>query len=299
MADQAIRALLRKEKKHIAFVIGNGIHRYRPMPKAMSWDDLLLQLWKTSTGQRLTKRPEGISSTEFYDLVELHNTQRIGVQKEVSTLLRDWAPMEHHRRIVEVIQQLGAPILTTNYDEVMAQVSKSTMRRLEGGRFTDFYPWSNYHSPTELDAPDAGFGIWYINGIRHYPRSIRLGLTHYMGSVERARNLIYKDKSTGLYRTEAPVAWQGQYTWLDMIFHRSLCIFGLALEENETFLRWLLIERKKYYNRFPERKRKGWYLTRRQNTPAYMGKKFFLNSVGIEVIEVEDYDDIYLHPWTF
>lgn len=298
MADQAIRALLRKEKKHIAFVIGNGIHRYQPMRKALSWDDLLLQLWKTSTGHRLTKRPEGISSTEFYDLVELHNTQRIGVQKEVSTLLRDWAPMEHHRRIVDVIQQLGAPLLTTNYDEVMAQVSHSTMRRLEGGRFTDFYPWSNYHSPIELANPHAGFGIWYINGTRHYHRSIRLGLSHYMGSVERARHLFSSSKTSGLYSPEGVHSWTGSSTWLDILFHRSLFIFGLALEENETFLRWLLIERKKYYNRFPERKRKGWYLTLRQNSRAFEGKKFFLNSVGIEVIEVDHYDDIYLHPWT-
>ncbi len=298
MAHPPLSTLFQKEKKQLAFIVGNGIHRYRPTPKALSWDDLLLKLWRKTTGQRMLQRPEGISSTEFYDLLELRNSQRLPVQKEISALMKEWAAVEHHHRIAKTIQQLNVPLLTTNYDHVLAEVSQSTLRRLDHSRFTDFYPWSNYHSPTELATPDAGFGIWYINGIRHYPRSIRLGLTHYMGSVERARNLIYKNKTNGLYRADAPTAWHGQYTWLDMIFHRSLFIFGLALEENETFLRWLLIERKKYYNRFPERKRKGWYLTRRQNTPAYEGKKFFLNSVGIEVIEVEDYDDIYLHPWT-
>ena len=91
MADQAIRALLRKEKKHIAFVIGNGIHRYRPTPKPLSLDDLLLNLWRKTTGQRMLQRPEGISSTEFYDLLELRNTQRLPVQKEISAPQKEWA----------------------------------------------------------------------------------------------------------------------------------------------------------------------------------------------------------------
>jgi hypothetical protein len=298
MAENAIRTLLNKEKKHIAFIIGNGVHRYNPKRKSLSWDDLLLKLWLNTTGHRLTKRPEGISTTEFYDLLELRNTEKIQIQKEVSELMRDWTAAEHHRRIIDVIQRFNAPILTTNYDHVLAEISKSSLHRLEGDHFTDFYPWSSYHSPNPLTSPTSGFGIWYINGLRQYHRSIRLGLTHYMGSVERARTMLFKNKSTGLYSTEKPEQWQGHQTWLDIIFNRSLFIFGLGLEENETFLRWLLIERKKYYNRFPERKRKGWYLTPKSDQPGFEGKKFFLQSVGIEVIEVQDFDDVYLHPWS-
>ena len=297
MAKHPISSILQREKKHIAFVIGNGIHRYAPAAKTMSWDDLLLQLWRQTTGQRLHQLPAGISSTEFYDLLDLRNTQRIRTQKEVSERMSEWTAKSHHRRIVEAIQRLDAPILTTNFDHVLADVSGCTMHRMEDNTFTDFYPWSSYHSPAALDAPTSGFGVWYINGTRQYHRSIRLGLSHYMGSVERARNMFYKSKTNGLYTAQSSTPWQGHRTWLDLLFHRSLFIFGLALEENETFLRWLLIERKKYYLRFPERKRKGWYLARKQDTPAFEGKKFFLQSVGIEVIEVENYDDIYLTPW--
>ena len=56
-------------------------------------------------------------------------------------------------------------------------------------------------------------------------------------------------------------------------------------------MRWLLIERAKYFQRFPERKKQGWYITTRDKSDLnFNGKKFFMESVGIKVIEVEDYD---------
>jgi|GEM_PF-1826058 hypothetical protein len=33
-----------------------------------------------------------------------------------------------------------------------------------------------------VEATD-GFGLWFINGFIKYPHSIKLGLSHYMGSV--------------------------------------------------------------------------------------------------------------------
>jgi hypothetical protein len=245
----------------------------------------------------LTKRPNGISLPEFYDIIELKNTQEINLQLEVGELMKNWEPQNHHKSITNRIMELNAPILTTNFEQILAKTNNYKLFRTEKEGFTDFYPWTTYHGEIQLDLPSAGFGVWYINGMINYHRSIRLGLSHYMGSVERARNLLHKGNDARLFSGKDVNNWNGYKTWLHIVFNKSLFIFGLGLEENETFLRWLLIERIKYFKRFPHRKCKGWYINKRGNDGKDGGKKFFLEHVGFEVIEVDDYVDIYENIW--
>ena len=74
---------------------------------------------------------------------------------------------------------------------------------------------------------------------------------------------------------------------------------GLTLEENETFLRWLLIQRAKYFALFPDRKYKGWYVypKKEERQTNFFGKKVFLEKVGFEMLPVENYDVIYQDLW--
>ncbi|WP_295939031.1 hypothetical protein [uncultured Alistipes sp.] len=292
-----IKNIIDKNRSDIAFVIGNGINRYPGNPDALSWDNLLINLWDKVSFRTLSKRPAGISLTEFYDVLELENTQDINLQKEVAQLMADWEPMAHHRLIAERIRALDAPILTTNFEETFAKaIAGYSLLRTEREKFTDFYPWTTYHGQAQFQSPADGFGIWYINGMINYHRSIRLGLSHYMGSAERARTMLHKGKDC-LLRCKDRRRWKGSKTWLHLIFSKSLFIFGLGLEENETFLRWLLIERTKYFKKFPARKHKGWYITTKNSCSTDAGKKFFLEHVGFEVIEVDDYSDIYEKIW--
>lgn len=297
MAPAEIRQIIEKNKKDIAFVIGNGINRYPNNPNALSWDELLIQMWKKVSSQSLTRKPEGISLTEFYDILELENKLDINLQKEVTQLMEDWEPLKHHGIITQKIRELNAPLLTTNFEETFAKTFDYKMLRTENKGFTDFYPWTTYHGENQLNLPTDGFGIWYINGMINYHRSIRLGLSHYMGSVERARSLLYKGKEGNLYSEKNPETWNGYKTWLHIVFNKSLFIFGLGLEENEVFLRWLLIERKKYFKKFPRRKQEGWYLTKKSNNKTDEGKKFFLEKAGFNILEVDEYSDIYEKIW--
>jgi len=91
--------------------------------------------------------------------------------------------------------------------------------------------------------------------------------------------------------------WKSYQTWLHIIFNKPLFVFGLALKENETFLRWLLIQRMKLYKRHFDRKPLGWYLAKKGEDETADGKRFFLEKVGFEVIEVEEYSDIYEKAW--
>jgi hypothetical protein len=131
--------------------------------------------------------------------------------------------------------------------------------------------------------------------MQKYHRSIRLGLSHYMGSVERARALIHKANENRLITGKNINDWKGVKSWLHIFFNKSIFVFGLGLAENEVFMRWLLIERAKYYRKFPDRRRTGWYITKSGDTNP--GKKLFLEKVGFEYIEIQNYSDIYETIW--
>ncbi len=291
-----IKQIIEQNKDNIAFVVGNGINRYPDNPNALSWDELLIKLCSKVSSQTLTGRPNGISLTEFYDILELEKPQNIKLQREVTKLMENWEPQNHHRIITDRIKELNAPILTTNFEETFAKTFQYKLLRTEQEGFTDFYPWTTYHGENQLKLPTDGFGVWYINGMINYHRSIRLGLSHYMGSVERARYLLRNERSLFSSEDVNKNNWKGCKTWLHIVFNKSLFVFGLGLEENEIFLRWLLIERIKYL-KYISKEHKGWYINKRSNNGTDQGKKLFLEHVGFEVIEVDDYADIYENIW--
>lgn len=291
-----LRTLLHRNRDDLALVVGNGINRYGPASSTNSWNDLLLTLARKRLGPGYEKVPGGVSLTEFYDLLDLAKPGRTPVaslQQEFCDLMRGWRWHPHHERIALWALAADAPILTTNFERTLGDAVGCSLHRIGGITFTDFYPWDSFYGLSALDDPCAGFGIWHVNGMEHYRRSIRLGLTHYMGSVEKARGWIHKGGSTRLSAGKDPRAWGGATTWLQIAFHKPLLIFGLALEETEVFLRWLLIERARYFQKFPDRRQKAWYVHTPAERISSPGKLFFLDAIGIEPVEVESFDEIY------
>src|SRR3546814_19304421 len=108
-----------------------------------------------------------------------------------------------------------------------------------------------------------------------------------MGSVEKARNFLHKGNDAKLFNGKNQNNWNGSKTWLHIIFNKPLCVFGLGMEENEVFIRWLLIERAKYFKKFPNRQKRGWYVAPKIEKPAdkLIGKIKFLKGIGFEIIE--------------
>lgn len=95
--------------------------------------------------------------------------------------------------------------------------------------------------------------------------------------------MIHKGDDAKLFRGKNVYNWSGSKSWLHLIFNKSLCIFGLALDENEVFLRWLLIERKKYFRQFPDRVKDGWYIQVKSKTISdnEIGKRFFFKELDL------------------
>jgi len=290
------KQVIQDNLRNVAFVVGNGINRYGEGAESSSWDQLLLNLWTRLVRRDQSSIPKGISYTEFYDVLELNNTRsQLNLQKEFCKQMKDWTPQQHHENFLTFAKQSHTPVLTTNFDDIFQQAGDLNFFRLSETSFTDFYPWSCYFGNGEMEYPTDSFGLWHINGMKKYSRSIRLGLTHYMGSVSRARRMLHGEKEETLFTGKHVSFWIGAKTWLHIIFNKSLFIFGLGLEENEVFLRWLLIERAKYFEHAPEMRKRGWYVAKTGQTTQ--GKKIFLAQLGIDLIELSDYEEIYAGLW--
>ncbi len=196
--------------------------------------------------------------------------------------------------LIENLKKYNCPILTTNFDTYIEKSigARKYILQSQGNqyKFTDYYPWNVYYSAEEINSPSDGFAIWHINGLTDYYRSIRLGLCDYMGCVERARKMIHKGGLNEFFEGKNQYNWAGSNTWLHVLFSKDLFIFGLTLDENETFLRWLLIQRAKYSQLY-SKKLKGWYIVKDKDVKN--GKRFFLEHLGFEIIEISDYNDMY------
>lgn len=284
-------AWLRDHGTTACLVLGNGINRFQADAAATSWDALLLELWRTHAFPEAARLPEGLSLTELYDALELRcGSPAPDLQKEFCRLMKDWEPRAQHRRLLTLAQELALPVLTTNFEDTLARAAGAPLRHLEPQGFTDFYPWSSCFAPIPLERPESGFGIWHLNGMSRYARSIRLGLSHYMGSVERARGLLNRGGAARFTGGHAFETWPGRQSWLHLFLTRDLIFVGLGLDASEVFLRWLLIERARFFRQFPEFSRPGWFA---HVGPLPEGQRLFLEATGVEPLAFPDFDSLY------
>lgn len=285
--------ILQEQCQDLALLIGNGINRYGATAAGSSWDSLLTSLAQKLMDPAHAKLPSGISLTEFYDVLELScalGNGKSGLQAQFCELLASWESQAQHKRVMQWAQRHDVPVLTTNFENTLGNAIGCSLHRVRNPKFTAYYPWERYYGLKAIEDPRQGFAVWHINGMQCYRQSIRLGLTHYMGAVERARALLYRGP-VRLFSGADINAWMGASTWLQIIFHKPLLIFGLGLTENEVFLRWLLIERAKYYRVFPDRRKPAWYV--HAASEKNEGKLYFLQAVGVEVVPVPGFDEIY------
>lgn len=299
MTIQEAKNKLFGQPDQLAFLLGNGINRYYNQNNT-SWYQFLLETWNKICDEKRDTIPEGISITEFYDTLELQHEaphQSTKIEKFIKNQMQTWTPSEHPNLMLDGIKALNAPILTTNFDDLISQYLKLKLHRIKGTRFTHYYPWSSYYAAAPLSHLSDGFGLWHMHGMIHYHTSIKLGLSHYMGNVHRARNLIHNKKNSIYRKQKNTDSWAGSKTWLELLFHKDLIIIGLGMNEVEVFVRWLLIERARYFKRFPKRRFKAYYIDINNHIPGTTGKEMFLQAVGVEPIKFPTYDHIYYHLW--
>lgn len=239
-----------------------------------------------------------LSLTERYDIIRLKasvSDVRSDVESRLVRMfqkLSDRRPDEHIQAITAFARSRNIPILTTNFDLALSDCSAESYNfKKFKAPFSQHYPWNSCFIPIDEDNSNpCSHRIWHIHGSVKYKKSIRFGLCDYMGAVSKARELIHKGDDN-LYRGKDVDGWSGYQTWLHPFFNCDLIIFGLGLNSQEVFLRWLLLERAGYFAKFPDRKRKLALIEKESEVSS--GKRAFVEAVGGEVIEADSYPNLY------
>ena len=250
-----------EQRRKPALFIGNGINQFKNSATS-SWKDLLGTLAADYQLNLSQKEMDEMSNTEFFDILDLAKPleDRSSLQRKFCDLMKSWEPSEHHSAIVSWAQRHQSPIITVNFDENLSKAANA--KYVVGEGFTQWYPWSSYFSDTRIDDPRRRFAIWHAHGMMRYAQSIRLGLTHYMGAVQRARPWVYRGENA--LRSAATKGsdsrWKGRNTWIDVLFFSPMMIFGFGFNKDENFLRWLFLERARLHKLNPRWKTKTWFI---------------------------------------
>jgi hypothetical protein len=278
-------------KKPPALLIGNGINRHNNYARS-SWEDLLGKLARKRGLSFTHQQMLEMSNTEFFDILDLAKPKedKSNLQREFCDHMASWEPADHHAIIMGWAQRHAIPIITVNFDE---NLSRSIGAQCFGpaSGFTDYYPWRSYFSDSEINDPKSNFAIWHAHGMMRYARSIRLGLTHYMGSVQRARPLVYGKGGLRARAKSDTEPRPGPGTWLEVFFLCPLLVVGFGCGKDETFLRWLFLERARLHKLVPSWRRNTWFVAKKSSENDH--RKPFFEKLGIEFVIVSDYEEIY------
>ena len=227
----------------------------------------------------------------------------LNLQARIAKLLKEMKPGPPHRAVVNWALEFRVPLLTANYDHCFQDVLAGNVRkfRFVGSEPLDrFYPWDRHYAPTKIKDPIPAFAIWHIHGDRAIRSSIRAGLDQYMGIAQRLRGpklqigeiLDVAVKKPG----HAPAFHKAP--WLRAFFGNRLWIQGLGLRSAEVTIRWLLIERLRYWRRFraDHDRESGWYIHGPTDKigPLDQQRRSFLEGVGLKVIEIAESNETYL-----
>ena len=297
----ALEEVVTNRNDKITLVIGNGINLFQQPDGNDSWKNMLRQICDDNNFTEGKQFLDALSLVEFSDLLQMHISAagtKDSVQKQFCEKLVNLRFGDHHTKISTWAANKSIPILTTNFDTTLSDSCDASLMRHktpDTPNFTDYYPWSKYYSTQPIEKPHNSFGIWHVNGMREHTRSVRLALSHYMGSVHRARSWMHRGGNERLFDSENSLdRWKGKDTWLDAFFRNDLLIFGLGLAAQEVFLRWLLIERKRLYLKFENLKRKAWYVCTTDEKAS--DREFFLDMLGVKTVVLASHDDIYGSP---
>jgi hypothetical protein len=203
--------------RKVALVVGTGVNRYRPL-SGRDWNEMIADMAHRH-GLACAEHLPHLSLTEVYDLIGLSSPKPASsavLAKEFCMPMKEWEPTESHRWIADWAVTNRAPVLTTNFDELLSKAvgaRRCTLFERHSGQKvpTAFYPWEKHFAIEKIGSPRDGFAVWHINGMARYSQSVRLGLSDYMGSVRRAYDWIHSG-SGRLYGESNIEKWRGRNT---------------------------------------------------------------------------------------
>jgi hypothetical protein len=325
------KRILAREKANLALLLGNGINLTSGASGGISWDQLMENLIASAAAnsprpsettarlKRLLERGDnGVTAAslpEVFDIIEATGTiqavatkqpsDQLDLQSRIAQMLKGMKPGAPHKAVARWAIQSQVPILTTNYDhcfqDALDRKACKKQRFGNGKPHSDYYPWDRYYAPNKIADPANAFAVWHIHGDQDLKRSIRAGLDQYMGMVERLRKLkrsVAKEILRGPNEDGLRDPAFHAAPWLRTFMGKKLWIQGLGLRAAEVSIRWLLVQRFRYWRRYKpaHRLESGWYVHGPTDGTGQLEKerRIFFESVGLKVIEIATPDEAYV-----
>ncbi len=311
------KRVLTKEHANLTLLIGNGINLAQGGGGGISWQELIQQLikaafqTKSKAYQRLTHLLPGVdgrkpaSYPEIFDIIAAamgnSATPGFNLQKHIAELLKNMKPGPPHQALMGWAQHNQVPVLTTNYDhclqDALPQRSMKRRRFGRGNALSDYYPWDRYYAPAAIQDPLSDFALWHLHGDRDYWRSLRVGLDQYMGTVQRLRDMT-QQIAKHIYNRAAhqPLSFE-KARWLPAFMSRKLWIQGLGLGIDEVSIRWLLIQRYRFWRALHDKDENasGWYVHGPTEKIGNLDdqRRIFFENVGLQVLEISKAEEVY------
>ena len=301
--------IIRSDYTQPAILLGNGLNR-NTNKDGTSWEDVLRSLSSDKLPENLFTS-KTLNYPEFFDILSFrNNTPRYfrNLKKNLSTLISSWEGSEKHKNLITFAEENNIPILTTNFDTTLltdeiisflkglnrsSELNKTQKPFLPKSQRYSSYLWHSYYSTTTISNALNTFGIWHIHGLWWYPNSLKIGALDYGHAIGNYAKEIRKISKNGYEK------WKNKNSWLDIFLNCDLIIVGLGLSSEETSLRWLLMRREELFrNKTLERRKTQFVVPVEEEDPIDDPKKFFLNSINIELLEVKNFDEIY-SDWDF
>jgi hypothetical protein len=280
-----------------AILLGNGLNNYY-MKDDFAWLSLLNKL---SNGKIIKSYFENgdLTYPECFDILSINSISKNknfgSIKDRLSKQIIEWEGTEGHHKFTEFARDQNIPIITTNYDLTLVDDELKHAMKIKpddkynnmrprknihsGKNFTDFYPWYTCYSDNTITDASKQFGIWHMHGISCYKRSLSIGASDYGNNISQYKKLLDNEKL--INKSE----WKGKNSWMDVFYNCDLVIVGLTLAAQETSLRWLLIKREKYYLKNSNLRKKTYFVVNKDYEKLGVGKKFFFDSIGTEIIE--------------
>lgn len=314
-----IQETIHPEIQNTALLLGNGINNYNG--GSSSWNNLLINLAKEHISKngdfKKILEEKSVSYPEFFDLVDLSikdPTINLELKKRLAKGILKWKPQDVHKDWVSKFRGINRPILTTNFDYLLEMADEDIRGFIQSNsrkeRFSPlnfkidpkkreynyYYPWRSYYSNRTISDCNNDFAIWHIHGFCDFVKSIRMGLSDYMGIVEKSRRILYKTTGNPFKSFDNLNNWIGRNTWLDVFLNNNILIVGLGLEVQEVSLRWLLIVREKLYKKYENQgiRKKTWFILNEEYDLMPEGKRLFFEKLNIDIIPAAKSEDIYM-----
>lgn len=299
-----------REKLPQTLLFGNGLN-YKI---GQSWDELLEDLKHNHTinndtlpntmiyEQILLRRLE----YEKFDYINKQNNlsnEEFNIKEEVSAYMQHLdIPNIYH----DIINLNFANYLTTNYDNIFIKAYQQSYRNKV---IIKDLSTETLYSIRRYKQLNNNSRLWHIHGEINQPKSIMLGMDHYIGSVSKIDDYIkgnYKFSNKKVkYSMEDKIKRNSfdYISWIELFFNSDVHILGFGLDYSEIDLWSILNKRSRLMHKVNINNKIFFYEKKLscincknipENVKKYEEKMELLKSFNVIVVELDcDYNKLY------